>query len=113
MSELGQRLKSLATPEERVVVQGIEFWIRGLKRSERSQLLTDGRKKNGELDSRKTEGMMLSACVFDTQGHPVLENWQDWDDVPAAVTGPLVNALMKLNGLDNEDLRKNSDTTDS
>lgn len=114
MSTLGQRLKAMAPPEMRVQVQGETFLLRGLKRSERSTVYADSQDKNGKTDFAKLEGLVLAKCVLDAQTkETVLDDWKEWGDVPAAVTGPLIGALMKLNGFDNEDLgkAKNLDTT--
>jgi hypothetical protein len=117
MSELGQRLKSMAVPTVDVTIGGERFLLKGMQRIARSQIFADAKTKSGEFDSRKAEGLLLSHCVRDPQtGEAVLPNWEEWDEVPAMVTGPLINQLMKINGMDNDDLgkqEKNSEATSS
>jgi hypothetical protein len=107
----------MAVPSVDCVVGGERFLLKGLQRIARSQIFADAKSKSGELDTRKAEGLLLANCVRDPDtSEPVIPNWQEWDEIPAAVTGPLISQLMKLNGMDNEDLgkqEKNSEATDS
>jgi hypothetical protein len=113
---LGQRIKSIQPPEMVVTVYDERFLLRGMRRSERSQVYADSQGKDGKTDFAKLEGLVLTKCVLDPESkEQAIEDWTQWGDVPACITGPLIGQLMKLNGFDNDDLGKvkNSETTTS
>lgn len=116
---LRERLAAKPLPETIITVAGERLVVKGLTRSKRSEIFASCRKADGKMDTRKIEGAMMSACVCDPDsGEKVFaeSEWEQWDNVSAAITGPLVAEIMKLNGMDDDDVGrevKNSDTTAS
>lgn len=102
---LREKLKAKLPPERTVVVDGDEFRVVGLTRSVRLDKLAESRDEDGKLDSPALERALLSACVIDTDGQPVFGNGDAscWDNVPAATSAPLVQAVIEVNGLDAQD----------
>lgn len=115
---LRDRLEKKKLPESIITVLDERFLVKGLKRSKRSEVFASCRKADGKMDNPKTEGVFMSLCVCDAEtGEPVYTEaeWQKWDELPAGITGPLVAEIMRLNGMDDEDVGrevKNSDSTD-
>ena len=104
---LRQRLQSAAPPETIITVLGERFSVRGLSRSRRSDVFAACRDADGKSDFKRLEGVMLSACVRDpSDGSEIYseDEWQQWDQLPAGITGPLVAEIMRLNGMDEDDV---------
>lgn len=115
---LRERLKSGVALEVIVTINSERFLVRGITRSKRSEIFA-AHNKNGKIDSHKLEGVLLSTCVFDPETQqPVfsVEEWKEWDSVASGITGPLFAEVMRVNGIDNDDVGrevKNSEATDS
>lgn len=106
--KLAEKLKAKKCGKARTQVDGHQFEVLELSRRERSELQSKCRDKtSGRLDTNRLEGELLTRCVLDPEsGKQVFERYNEWDDVPAAITGPLVAAVMKANGFDEADLGK-------
>ena len=116
---LRERLQAKGLPESTITVSGEKFLIVGLSRSSRSSLFASCKKADGKSDVNKLESMLLSKCVLDPESREQVfgvDECSQWDGLPASITGPLMAEIMKLNGLDDDDVGrevKNSDTTAS
>lgn len=118
---LRERLKAKRVAEEQVEVDGERFLVIGMSRLARhdiySRIHAAAQKEGGKLDNYEVEGRLLSVAVRDAEtGEPIFadDEWKEWDSVPATITGPLVAAVMRANGFDNEDVGrevKNSEAT--
>lgn len=118
MTSLRERLEAKSLERTVLTVRGERFCIAELSRSERSRLIASTRDKTGKSNNDKLEGVLLSACVLDDTEQTIYssDEWQKWDALGAGITGPLFAEVMRLNGLDNDDVGrevKNSDTTES
>lgn len=118
MSSLRERLRTIEKPESTLTIRGEKFLVVGLTRTHRAEVFAACRKADGKADTAKMEGVLLSSCVRDPESREELfspDDWRSWDDLPAAITGPLVAEILSLNGMDNDDIGrevKNSGTTD-
>lgn len=116
---LRERLESRSFEETVLVIRGERFLVRELDRATISRLYADCYSKNGSLDKSRLECMLLCKSIFDPElMTPVYEadDWQKWDSIGRGFTGPLFSEVMRLSGLDNDDVGrevKNSDTTTS
>ena len=114
---LRERLLKKIPPETVLTISGEKFLVKGLSRSRRADVLASHRKNDGKIDGPKLEGVLMSLCVCDPDSGCAIFNedeWQSWDSLPAAITGPLVAEIMRTSGMDDDDVGrevKNSDTT--
>ena len=119
MASLKERLKALKAPESIVTIGDERFLVVGLLRSVRAAVFASCQGTKGKVDSQKLENILLSMCVKDPDsGELVFQQSEsnEWNNLPAAITGPLFAEVMKLNGIDNEDVGrevKKSETTDT
>jgi hypothetical protein len=119
MTSLRDRLKAKGRPEVEVTIDGDTYLVVGLPKSKRAEIYASVAKPGKSIDGDAIENAFLSECVFDPETkQPVIprECCGEWSDVMAMVTGPLFAEVMRLNGLDNDDVGrkvKNSETTDS
>lgn len=111
---LTEKLSKLQTPTEVVATQGIKFRCCG-------KSLLDGGEISAKAAKRKTkragylDACWLEACVEDADDGSKLTADQ-WMQQPRSLTGPLISVVMRLNGLDDEDLErdpKDSGTTET
>jgi hypothetical protein len=118
---LRERLKTKRPADVTITVGGERFTVLAKSRSERNEIYASIRarsqKVGGKIDGYEVEGRLLSLLVRDADtGQEVFgeDEWQEWDSVPAMITGALIAEVMRANGFDNEDVGrevKNSDTT--
>jgi hypothetical protein len=103
---LAERIKKKTVLERQVEVEGEAFLVRGLSRLDRSrQFAASTKAKSGTLDIAKLEANLLAVCVLDPETRqPVFATAAEWDSVASHITAPLVEAVKKVCGLDNEDL---------
>lgn len=99
---LVERLRKKTVRVETVTVDGDKYVVTGKSKRDRSALMARCRKKDGTLNGDKLEGLMLECCVADEEGSTATA--ADWDLAPSHVTGPLIKAIMNVNGLDDDDL---------
>jgi hypothetical protein len=102
---------------ERIVSLGSEtVLVRGLKRSQKNELQNEATSSRGKLNGVKYEGLLLAACCLDPKTNdPIQPDYREWD-LPQHLCGPLVSAIIEVNGLDDEEAKtlvKKSDTTES
>jgi hypothetical protein len=110
------KLKEKQVRTETIEVDGDKFELRGLSKLERSKVFASARNsKSGKMDNDKLESLLLSACVFEPGGGAVTSDWKEWSGLPSHITGPLVAGVMRVCGLDQQDLGdpKDSDSTES
>lgn len=116
---LAERILSKKPKEMTVSVDGLDFIVRGLTKTQRSGLMASAPKKGRAVDNDQLEELFLSTCVIDpATNSPVIpvEQHRNWGQVPAEITGALFAVVMQLNGLDNEDVGKTvkkSEATDT
>lgn len=109
---LAERLKKKQCPHKLVEVDGIVFKVSGLSLRDRAECFAKGRnKKSGKADGTRTDAVFLSKCVSDDNGDTMTAD--EWLDVPACITGPLMSVVIELNGLDADDVEGLSDPKDS
>lgn len=109
-------LKNAGVEERTVEISGQKILVRGLKRSEKNQLHTEATSSKGKFDGVKWEALMLAACCLDPDtNEPIQPDYREWD-LPAYICGPLVAAVIQVNGLDEDEAKalvKKSDSTPS
>ena len=119
MTSLRERLEAKKLEQIEVTIRGERFTVIELDRAERSRTFAECRDKTGKSNWQKLEGVMLSKCVRDSEtGGEVysVDEWSAWDKLGSGMTGPLFGEIMRLNGLDDQDVGrevKNSDTTET
>lgn len=110
---LSDRLKEKQCRVATVTVDGLQFKVTGKTKRERGALFAQARDKNGNLNSNKLESLLLEACVCDASDGSKCKA-DEWDTVPSHITAPLVAEIMRVCGLDKEDIDpKDSDSTAS
>ena len=118
MSSLRDRLESRGLEVSIVTIRGERFEVREVAKSTRADILARNRGKDGRFKP-SLDGELLSECVFDPDsGQPLYSvgECHKWDGLGSGFTGPLMAEVMRLNGLDDDDVgreRKNSSTTGS
>lgn len=115
MSSLAEKLKASKPRELIVEVDGDKYLVRGLSRVAKSKLYNQAVSPAGKWDAATYEGLMLAACVRDPETEELLlPDPADWD-IPAELSGPLVEACADLIGLSKseKDAVKNSEPTES
>lgn len=100
--KLSEKLKARSCKRTQCKVDGELYEIKELTRRERGSLQAKCRSKStGELNTDRLESELLSACVCDPEdSKPVFDSYKDWDGLPAAITGPLIAAVLRCNGFD-------------
>ncbi len=111
------RIKKIEAPESRVTVDGIKYLCVGKSGLDASNIATSAEATNKK---RKSQGLKklsldyfyLAECVS-SDGETL--SAEEWSQVPRKHTAPLVVEVMRLNGLDDEDIErdpKESSTTE-
>lgn len=118
MSNLRERLEKRALEESVVTIRGERFRVVELPKSQRAEVLARNRTKEGKFKPG-LDAEFLSLCVSEPgTNEPVypVEESAKWDTLGSGFTGPLMAEVMKLNGMDDDDVgreRKNSEATES
>lgn len=119
MTSLRERLEAKPLQQSIITIQGERFSVVEIDRAERARKFADCTTPKGDRDFVKLEGVMLSRCVSDPEADESVyseDEWKKWDTLGSSFTGPLMAEVMRLNGMDNQDVGrevKNSDTTTS
>ena len=113
---LAERLRKKAVLVESITVDGDKYLVTGKSKRERSALMAKCRsKKTGITDFDRLEVMLLESCVSDEEGNKASAS--EWDAAPAHITGPLIDKIRRVCGMDREDLEesdpKDLDSTES
>lgn len=113
-----ERLKAKQIKTETVSLDGETVKVVGMSKSERGEVFAACRNRKGKLDNEKLEGLMLARCLRDPEtGERIAtdDQWKEFDSMPAHVTAPAVASVMRVCGLDQQDLGdpKDSDSTES
>lgn len=102
---LAERLRKKAVLVESIVVDGDKYLVTGKSKRDRSALMAKCRsKKTGVTDFDRLEVMLLEACVSDENGNKASS--ADWDATPAHITGPLIDKIRRVCGMDRDDLEE-------
>jgi len=115
---LREKLKAIKPTQVEVTVCGTKFLVIGLSKTKRAEVYASVSKAGKSIDADAMENAFLSECVLDPETSvPVFtrEECSEWGVIPAQITGPLFSEVMRINGLDNDDVGrkvKNSDATD-
>lgn len=107
MSSLRERLEARGLEESTLTIRGERFRVVELDKGDRLDLLAACRDGKGLIDNRKLENVFLSACVKDPDSGETVYGQDEshlWDHRGAGFTGPLMAEIMRLNGLDNDDV---------
>lgn len=118
MSSLRDRLEARSPEESLLTIRGERFKITELPKGKRAEVIARHRDKDGKI-SPTLDGEMLSSCVFDPESGCAIYSVDEsakWDALGSGFTGPLMAEVMKLNGLDNDDVGrevKKSETVES
>lgn len=98
MSSLKDRLLASKPRELTVSIDGDDFLVRGVSRTEKNQMVERCTSKAGKLDGAKFEAAFLAACVLDpSTGEQVMPDPADWN-VPSHVSSTLLEAAMDVCG---------------
>lgn len=109
---LAEALRAKQCRSERIEVDGIAFLVNGKTKRERGALFARARDKNGNINSEKLESILLEACVCDANDRSTVPA-NEWESVPSHITAPLIAEIMRVCGLDKEDLQKDPKDSDS
>lgn len=112
MSSLADRLKKKSVKQEWVTVEGDKYQVQGLTKRARGECFAKSRsKKDGRLDNERLESMLLAECVCDEAGEKAPGSV--WEDVPSHITGRLMSVVMRVCGLDADDLSDPKDSAET
>lgn len=100
---LAEKLRTATCPKETVSVSGLSFTVSGLSIAAVGKLTAKFRRKDGSLDGNSLDLALLSECVCDADDASKATP-SEWRDVPRAITGPLMKVVLRLNGLDGDDI---------
>ncbi len=102
-----------APKTETIVLDGDKYVVKGTRKTRRAELLEQSRGKNEKANYDKFENLLLEECVEDEAGNFILSA-DEWGQAPSHITGPLVSVIMRVNGMDKQDLGKEqSDTSET
>lgn len=112
---LKDRVLAKKPKTETVTVDGDDFLIVGKSKRDRGALFAKARKRDGQIDGDRLESVMLTACVCDPETkEPLFDDFKAWDLVDSGVVGPLLSHVMRICGMDKQDLDpKGCDSTES
>ena len=112
---LFEELKTLSVLSEEINVRGHKLIVTGLVGSELSAIQAACRNGKGEMNFEKLQNRLLERCVKDPEGRSIKAS--EWPQLPQDIRGGAVASVMRVNGMDNDDLRikdpKDSDSTES
>lgn len=100
---LAEKLKAATCPVETIETGGMRFKVKGLSIAAVGKLTAKYRRKDGSLDGNNLDLALLSECVRDADDDSQAQP-SEWRDVPRAITGPLMKVVLRLNGLDGDDI---------
>lgn len=114
------KIQKLKQPESIVTIDAIRYKVIGLSGLDASLIATDAervnkKRKNANQGRLSLDYFYLAKCVSECETDETLTAEQ-WAIVPRKHTAPLVVEVMKLNGLDNEDVERDpneSSTTET
>jgi hypothetical protein len=114
------RIQKLAAPESVVTVDGIKYRIVGKSGLDAASIATTAeavnkKRKQAGLKKLSLDYFYLAECVSDAEASETLTPEQ-WAIIPRKHTAPLTVEVMRLNGLDDEDIErdpKESSTTET
>ena len=110
------KLATLPKQREDFEFGDIRDYVLSLGRKQKNELVAWSTRK-GSLDNDLLEKHVLSQSVFDADTNELMgPSVDDWDSVEGYVTGPLIEAVMRLSGFDDDEYqqyRKNSEPTAS
>lgn len=118
MSSLRERLEKRGREETILTIRDERFLVVELPKGQRAEVLARNRDGKGRLKPG-LDAEFLSLCVHDPEsGQPLytVEESAGWDKLGSGFTGPLIAEVMRLNGLDDEDVgrqKKKSATAES
>ena len=104
------RIQKIETPESVVTVDSIKYRLKGKSGLDAGEIgataeTTNKRRKQDGLKRLSLDYFYLSACVSECESGETLTPEQ-WAIVPRKHTAPLVVEVMRLNGLDDEDIER-------
>lgn len=118
MSSLRERLEKRGREESILTIRGERFKVVELPKGQRAEVIARNRDSKGKLKT-SLDAEFLSLCVCDPDdGCPVYTIGESamWDALGSGFTGPLMAEVMRLNGLDDDDVGrevKKSETAES
>lgn len=109
---LSEKLKLKECLQQTIEVDGDQYVVQGKTKRERGALFAQARRKNGTVNGDRLESLLLVACVMDAaDGSRATE--EEWNAAPSHITGPLINAIMAVCGMDKDDLGTDPKDSDS
>jgi hypothetical protein len=110
---LREKLLAAQPKTETFVIDGDKYVVSGCRKTRRAELLEQSRGKNEKANYDKFENLLLEECVTD-EGVNFLLSADEWGNAPSHISGPLVSVIMRVNGMDKQDLGKEqSDTSET
>lgn len=114
------KIKKIEVPESVITVDGIKYRITGKSGLDASAIgaaseATNKKRKSAGLSRMSMDYFYLADCVSEHESGETLTPEQ-WATVPRKHTAPIVVEVMRLNGLDDEDVQrdpKESSTTET
>lgn len=105
-SSLRERLEARQPETSVLTVRGERFSIHELSKGLRAEVIARHRDSKGRLQP-SLDGEFLSRCVRDPDSDVAIYSVEEsakWDELGSGFTGPLMAEVMRLNGLDDEDV---------
>jgi len=112
---LKERIKQRDVSKEIVTVQGEKFLIVGKSKRSRAETFAKCKsKKTEKLNFELLEDTLLAECVYDPESNEPLLDVSEWGNVDSAITGPLMSHIMRIVGMDKDDVNpKDSGATET
>lgn len=112
---LKERIKKRDVARETVTVQGEQFLIVGKSKRDRAAIFAKCKsKKTEKLNYELLEDTLLAECVYDPELNEPLLDVTEWGSIDSAITGPLMSHVMRVVGMDKDDVNpKDSGATET
>jgi hypothetical protein len=108
---MAEQLKKRPPKVDKVTIDGFEFVITGLSRSDRSAFTAKCRKKDGSLDGDKFDMNLLSERVTLVDGSTLTP--EEWSGTDSHISGPLQSVVLNVCGFDKDDIQRDPKDSDS
>lgn len=117
MSSLRDRLEARGPEHSFLTIRGERFKVLEIPKGERTEIIAAHRDGKGKM-LPTLDGALMSRCVRDEDGGEIYSPSEvaKWDELGSGFVGPLMGEVMRLNGLDNDDVGrevKKSETVES
>ena len=105
MSSLRERLEARGPEHSFLTIRGERFKVMEIPRGERAEIIAAHCDSKGKV-LPTLDCALMSRCVRDEDGGEIYSpsEVEKWDDLGSGFVGPLMGEVMRLNGLDTDDV---------